>query len=132
MKTNDIFYADTHAEFLNNVFGTNYKQWMKSVWEYDIDTIVWMVRFDKETRNGWRNSFINKNELLEENLILTRKKYDGAPVRELLSLRRIVIAIDESGYRRRYIFKGVFTLNLKRENTTLRHYFIKISDVIGE
>ncbi len=132
MKTNDIFYADTHAEFLNNVFGTNYKQWMKSVWEYDIDTIVWMVRFDKETRDGWRNSFINENELLEENLILTRKKYDGAPLRELLSLRRIVIAIDESGYRRRYIFKGVFTLNLKRENTTLRHYFIKISDVIGE
>lgn len=132
MKTNDIFYAVTHAEFLNNVFGTNYKQWMKSVWEYDIDTIVWMVRFDKETRDGWRNSFINENELLEENLILTRKKYDGAPLRELLSLRRIVIAIDESGYRRRYIFKGVFTLNLKRENTTLRHYFIKISDVIGE
>ena len=132
MKTNDFFYADTHAEFLNNVFGTNYKQWMKSVWEYDIDTIVWMVRFDKETRDGWRNSFINENELLEENLILTRTKYDGAPLRELLSLRRIVIAIDESGYRRRYIFKGVFTLNLKRENTTLRHYFIKISDVIGE
>lgn len=61
MKTNDFFYADTHAEFLNNVFGTNYKQWMKSVWEYDIDTIVWMVRFDKETRDGWRNSFINEN-----------------------------------------------------------------------
>lgn len=132
MKTNDIFYADTHADFLNKAFGTNYRQWMKSVWKYDDNAIVWMVRFDKETRDGWRNSFINENELLEENLILTRTKYDGAPLRELLSLRRIVIAIDESGYRRRYIFKGVFTLNLKRENTTLRHYFIKISDVIGE
>ena len=130
MKTNDFFYADTHAEFLNNVFGTNYKQWMKSVWEYDIDTIVWMVRFDKETRDGWRNSFINENELLEENLILTRKKYDGAPLRELLSLRRIVIAIDESGYRRRYIFKGVFVLNEERENTNSKHYFVKISDEI--
>ena len=130
MKTNDFFYADTHAEFLNNVFGTNYKQWMKSVWEYDIDTIVWMVRFDKETRDGWRNSFINENELLEENLILTRTKYDGAPLRELLSLRRIVIAIDESGYRRKYIFKGVFVLNEERENTNLKHYFVKISDEI--
>ena len=130
MKTNDFFYADTHAEFLNNVFGTNYKQWMKSVWEYDIDTIVWMVRFDKETRDGWRNSFINENELLEENLILMRTKYDGAPLRELLSLRRIVIAIDESGYRRRYIFKGVFVLNEERENTNLKHYFVKISDEI--
>ena len=85
-----------------------------------------------KNRNGWTNRFIGENELLEENLVLTRTKYDGAPLRELLSLRRIVIAIDESGYRRRYIFKGVFTLNLKRENTTLRHYFIKISDVIGE
>ena len=130
MKTNDIFYADTHADFLNKAFGTNYRQWMKSVWKYDIDTIVWMVRFDKETRDGWRNSFINENELLEENLILTRKKYDGAPLRELLSLRRIVIAIDESGYRRKYIFKGVFVLNEERENTNLKHYFVKISDEI--
>ena len=130
MKTNDFFYADTHAEFLNNVFGTNYKQWMKSVWEYDIDTIVWMVRFDKETRDGWRNSFINENELLEENLILTRKKYDGTPLQILLGLRRIVIAIDESGYRRKYIFKGVFVLNEERENTNLKHYFVKISDEI--
>lgn len=130
MKTNDFFYADTHAEFLNNVFGTNYKQWMKSVWEYDIDTIVWMVRFDKETRDGWRNSFINENELLEENLILTRKKYDGTPLQEHLGLRRIVIAIDESGYRRKYIFKGVFVLNEERENTNLKHYFVKISDEI--
>ena len=130
MKTNDFFYADTHAEFLNNVFGTNYKQWMKSVWEYDIDTIVWMVRFDKETRDGWRNSFINKNELLEENLILTRKKYDRTPLQKHLGLRRIVIAIDESGYRRKYIFKGVFVLNEERENTNLKHYFVKISDEI--
>lgn len=130
MKTNDFFYADTHAEFLNNVFGTNYKQWMKSVWEYDIDTIVWMVRFDKETRDGWRNSFINENELLEENLILTRKKYDGAPLQKHLGLRRIVIAIDESEYRRKYIFKGVFVLNEERENTNLKHYFVKISDEI--
>ena len=97
MKTNDIFYADTHADFLNKAFGTNYRQWMKSVWKYDDNAIVWMVRFDKKNRNGWTNRFIGENELLEENLVLTRTKYDGAPLRELLSLRRIVIAIDESG-----------------------------------
>lgn len=117
MKTNDIFYADTHADFLNKVFGTNYEQWMKSVWKYDENVIVWMVRFDKKNRDGWRNSFINENELLEENLILTRKKYDGIPLQEHLNLHRIVIAVDESGYRRKYIFKGVFVLNEERANT---------------
>ena len=47
-----------------------------------------------------------------------------------LGLRRIVIAIDESEYRRKYIFKGVFVLNEERENTNLKHYFVKISDEI--
>ena len=126
MKTNDVFYADTHAEFLNNNFGTNYKQWMKSVWKFDNNTIVWMVRFDKETRDGWRNSFIGTNELLEENLIQDRIVYNGDRMEELLKLRRIVIAIDESGYRRKYIFKGVFVLNEERENTNLKHYLIFI------
>ena len=130
MKTNDIFYADTHADFLNKVFGTNYEQCMKSVWKYDENVIVWMVRFDKKNRDGWRNSFINENELLEENLILTRKKYDGIPLQEHLNLHRIVIAVDESGYRRKYIFKGVFVLNEERANTYLKHYFIKIADEI--
>lgn len=130
MKTNDIFYADSHADFLNKIFGTNYKQWMKAVWKYDENVIVWMVRFDKKNRDGWRNSFIDENELVEENLILTRKKYDGTPLQELLNLHRIVIAVDESGYRRKYIFKGVFVLNEERENTYLKHYFIKIANEI--
>ncbi len=130
MKTNDVFYADTHAEFLNNNFGTNYKQWMKSVWKFDNNTIVWMVHFDKETRDGWRNSFIGTNELLEENLIQDRIVYNGDRMEELLKLRRIVIAIDESSYRRKYIFKGVFALNKERINTYLNHYFVKIADEI--
>lgn len=130
MKTNDVFYADTHAEFLNNMFGKNYDQWMKSVWNYDDNTIVWMVRFDKETRDGWRNSFIGTNELLEENLKPDRFTYNGKRMENLLKLRRIVMAIDESGYRRKYIFKGVFILNKERENTDLKHYFVKIADEI--
>ena len=103
---------------------------MKSVWKFDNNTIVWMVRFDKETRDGWRNSFIGTNELLEENLIQDRIVYNGDRMEELLKLRRIVIAIDESGYRRKYIFKGVFALNKERINTYLNHYFVKIADEI--
>lgn len=29
-----IIYAKTHADFLNQAFGTNYKGYMKSRWEY--------------------------------------------------------------------------------------------------
>ena len=36
-----IVYARTNAEFLNEAFGTDYKAWMRSRWEYDEDTWVW-------------------------------------------------------------------------------------------
>lgn len=130
MHTNDYFFAKTHAEFLNKVLGTTYLQWMKSVRNYDSKTIIWMMRFDKETRDGWGNSFIGANELLEENLKPGRTTYDKTNLKEHLKLRRIVIAIDESGYHRKYIFKGVFVLNEERENTYLKHYFVKIADEI--
>lgn len=130
MKTNDVIYADTHAEFIRKTFDPDCTSLRSSVYTYDKNTIIWMVRFDQKNREGWRNSFINENELLEENLISARKKYDGTPLDEHLKLRRIVIAIDESGYRRKYIFKGVFVLNAERENTYLKHYFVKIADEI--
>ena len=50
MKSGDVIYARTHAEFLNEAFGTNYKAYMKCVWKYDEEWIVWMVRFN--TENG--------------------------------------------------------------------------------
>ena len=32
-----IVYARTTAEFLNETFGTDYKAWKRSRWEYDED-----------------------------------------------------------------------------------------------
>lgn len=130
MKTNDVIYADTHAEFIRKTFDPDCTSLRSSVYTYDKNTIIWMVRFDQKNREGWRNSFIGENELLEENLVSTRKKYDGTPLHEHLKLRRIVMAIDESVFRRKYIFKGVFVLNEERENTYLKHYFVKIADEI--
>ena len=41
-----VIFAKTHAAFLNQVFNTNYKSYMKSRWVYDESTIVWMIRMD--------------------------------------------------------------------------------------
>ncbi len=53
MKENEVFYAKTHAEFLNKNFATNYK--------------AWMIRFDGRNRDGWKNSYygdVIKDEIL--------------------------------------------------------------------
>jgi len=44
----------TNAEFLNENFGTNYKQWMKCGWYYDDkkEILVWMVNFNKTVSSG--------------------------------------------------------------------------------
>ena len=55
MKTGEFIYAKTHAEFLNEAFGTNYKAWMKSSWKYDKEWVVWMVRFNRVV-DGWTNT----------------------------------------------------------------------------
>lgn len=67
MKTGEPIYARTHAEFLNQAFGTNYKAYMKCVWKYDENWIVWMVRFNTENA-GWTNTFISDSRIKEENL----------------------------------------------------------------
>lgn len=40
MKNGEFIYANSHAEFLNKAFGTNYKGWMKCVWKYDEEWVV--------------------------------------------------------------------------------------------
>lgn len=126
MKTGQIIYAKTHAEFLNSTFGTNYKQWMKSVWNYDENTIVWMVRFNREI-DGWRNTFVSSNRIKEENLEHTLE-WNGKPVGDPLNSKRIVIEIDEEGPRRKYIFRGVYTCDKENSNPYTVRYHNKISD----
>lgn len=66
MKTNELIYANTHAEFLNKAFGTTYKGWMKAYWIYN-EYMVWMIRFDGNVRDGWKNIIISDKEIEEEN-----------------------------------------------------------------
>ena len=127
MKVGDCFYARTHAEFLNRTFGTNYKAWMKSVWTYDADTIVWIVRFDGKIRDGWKNYFVSGNRIYEENLY-RREIFYGKSMRFFLTQDRIVIEIDDSSSDRKYVFRGVFRYDKNNSDPYMVRYYDKISD----
>ena len=127
MKNGQIFYAKTHADFLNTAFGTHYKAWMKCVWKYNSNMVVWMVRFNKND-GGWRNTFISNNQIMEENIGKV-KIWDGKPV-EWLDKTRIVVEIIDQGVNRRYIFKGVYEYNAEKSNPSTVRYYDKIADEI--
>ena len=126
MKNGDFIYARTHADFLNQAFGTNYKAWMKCVWPYTDEIAVWMVRFNK-TDGGWRNTFISENRIKEENLNHVTE-WGGMPVTFERHKKRLVIEIDDSGSRRKYIFRGLYAFDEKNSNALFVKYHDKISD----
>lgn len=102
-------HAKTHAEFLNTVFGTHYKAWMKSRWQYDADTWVWMVRFDGANRDGWVNRIVSDNEIWEQYVGRDTPTYKGDTKKI-----RIVVSVLESGRGREYHVLGKFKLDEKR------------------
>lgn len=125
MKTGELIYARTHAEFLNQAFGTNYKAWMKCVWKYDENWIVWMVRFDKED-GGWTNTFISDSRIKEENLKHVRV-WDGKPIKDV-DKKKIVIQIEDLGYTRKYTCMGRYIYDEKNSDPYTVRYYDKYSD----
>lgn len=126
MKNGEFIYANTHADFLNQAFGTNYKAWMKSAWFYDKDTFVWMVRFDHINREGWRNVFETKERIKEENLY-EKKIWDGIPMSKLVNYKRIVIEVKDD-IPKKYIFRGIYKYDEENSDPYVVHYFDKIAD----
>ena len=127
LRENDTFIARTHADFLNKVFGTHYKGWMKSVWTVTDDVIVWMVRFDRITRDGWRNHFLSDDLLCQEN-VYGKKLWNGVPIDDSQQLR-LVFAIMGEGKSKTYTFKGVFRYETDKSNPQGKEYFRKMSSV---
>ena len=126
MKNGEFIYARTHADFLNKAFGTDYKAWMKCVWKYSDDLVVWMVRFNRDD-NGWRNSYVSSNRIKEENLNKVGA-WDGKPIDEGMHKRRIVIEIDDMGSTRRYIFRGIYRYDEVNSDPYTIRYHDKVSD----
>ena len=125
MKAGDVVEARMHAEFLNEAFGTNYKAYMKCVWKYDEDWIVWMVRFSKND-SGWKNTFISDSRIKEEN-IGGNICYDGKPLSRLYK-KRMVFEIVDLGYTRKYIYRGRFIYDEKNSDPYKVRYYDKYSD----
>lgn len=125
MKAGDVVEARTHAEFLNEAFGTNYKAYMKCVFKYDEEWIVWMVRFNKEN-GGWRNTFLSNSRIMEENLDKVGV-WAGKPI-ENIDKKRIVFEIVDLGYTRKYICRGRFVYDKKNSDPYTVRYYEKYSD----
>jgi hypothetical protein len=125
MKTGEFIYASTHADFLNKAFGTNYKAWMKCVWDYDSNWTVWMVRFNK-TDGGWTNTFIGNDRIQEENI--GKNGTWGGKSLTHIHKKKIVIEIMDLGYTRKYIFRGKFVYDEKNSDPYTIRYYDKVSD----
>jgi hypothetical protein len=121
MKT---VYASTHADFLNQTFGTSYQAWMKSRWSYDKDTWVWMVAIDEKVRSGWKNKIIDKNEIHEYYVGNDEPTY----VNEIEKPYRIIVRILEKPSTRIYSILGKYKYVTERSNER-KHVFVKIEDI---
>lgn len=121
MKKGEYITARTHAEFLNEAFGTNYKAWMKCTWQYG-EWTVWMVRFNKDD-GGWKNTFIPANRIKEENLQNTNIDY-----LKKIDKKKIVFEIIGDGTQRKYVFKGKYVYDEKESEPLKVRYYNMVSD----
>ena len=120
-----VVYARTNAEFLNKTFGTNYKGWMKCGWDYKKDTVVWMVEFDGQVRQGWRNTIVDRNTVRED---YVGKEADKLPSHRILWGKRRIVVKKEREFGR-YIIYGTYRYDFENSQNNAR-IWLKISDDI--
>lgn len=120
MKSGEVIRVRTNAELLNELFGTNYKAWMKSVYEYR-NRRVWMIHIDNKNRNDWKN-YKKDNIIVEENL--RKYDFDGLRIDVRYNVERIVFS-KHDGY---FVFEGVYKYDKKNSTDNKIRYWIKVSD----
>lgn len=127
LKAGDVFRADTNAEFLNEVFGTNYKAWMKGTWRYSKSAFAWFVRIDGKSRNEFVNTWLNQDTILQR-YIGTEDLWDGEPLKlDAENDYRLVFEIIDKP-NRKYVFQGVFLMD-RNDSTPKQMIFKKVSDI---
>ena len=115
MKVGECVYASTHAELLNELLGRHYKAWMKSSLTLPDGKMLWMIELgDFVSPAGWKNKLVSNTRISEKHVEkgFTYKEhgtYKGGywPY----PMVRVVFDVRKDGYRRKYIFRGVFRLN---------------------
>ena len=126
MRENDVFYAKTHAEFLNKNFGTNYKAWGRCCYNLSIVYEVWMIRFDGRNREGWKNSY-NGDTIKDENIKNDRTHWANMKLPKTLNHTKLVFEIIESN-ERKYVFKGVYQYQQNESNPYKIRVYKKIAE----
>ncbi len=116
-----IVYASSNADFLNKVYGTRYKAFMRGRYPLDRDTWVWMIRLDNSVRQGWKNRIINENEIWEEYVGIEQPTYKEARERKY----RIVVSIEETFSGRAYHILGRYAYDFKNSKIG-RNVLVKV------
>lgn len=136
MKTNDVIYARTHADLLNQLLDTNYRAWMKSSIKLPDGKLIWMIELGNfVTSSSWINQMLNEYEISERHV---GKDYEyechgtwlDSKIRHIDwdDADRIVLEkVQISNKSRKYIFRGVFRLN-KEKCSVDENRWEKISD----
>ena len=115
-------YANTHAEFLNTVFGTNYERWMKSIWKYSESIFVWMIRL-YDSDGEWRNR--REGAKITEEYLGRSGIWNGRPIDLPVERCKIVVSIEDRGYRRSYTVLGLYKL-IEEESTKRKRVYGKV------
>lgn len=118
-----IICAKTHADFLNKAFGTHYKSFMRSRWDYDSDTWVWMVRMDGQIRGGWLNQITSDGEIVEEYVENDLPTYANKAEKPY----RIVVRIFDTFSGREYHILGKYKYDFAR-STNKKHILVKTKE----
>ena len=115
MKTGEFVYARTHAELLNELLGTNYKAWMKSSIMLPDGKRLWMIRLENVVSDsGWKNQLVSADRI-EEKIVGELKFGDQTTVlgSGKYSEDRVDFDLIPFGSHRKYVFRGVFRINLE-------------------
>ena len=136
MKTNDVVYARTHAELLNQLLNKKYKAYMKSSIKLPDEKRLWMIELGNfVTPSNWVNQ-LTSAECISERHVGKDYEYEchgtylDATIRHIYwddSDRIVFEKVQLSPYERKYIFRGVFRLN-KERCTLNENVWEKISD----
>lgn len=119
IKIGTTIEAKTHAEFLNELLGTNYKNFMQSGKTIQDGRRLWMIELGPfVSPAGWKNQLILNDLIIETHVgikfefskhdtykhaLLTGIKFDDSD--------RVIFDIVKKETHREYIFRGVFRLN---------------------
>lgn len=113
-----------NAEFLNNNFGTDYKDWMKCTWSYSSILKVWMVYLDGQKRYGWVNH-ISGDQVIEFFVDPLEKQIP--PHRYFAETYRLVVD-KAQGYK----ILGVYQYDVKNSRLRTKRVWVKVANSLKE